>query len=109
MNHRETVRSIHQRLPHLKRREVAEVIEVLAELWLEALAQPGGVVTVADLGKLTAEVQTLRSAGAIRQRLEATHGKAAPQRLKRVYLRFRPTAKLRQAIQNAYIEEGASE
>jgi nucleoid DNA-binding protein len=109
VNHRETVRSIHQRLPHLKRREVAEVIEVLAELWLEALAQPGGVVTVADLGKLTAEVQTLRSAGAIRQRLEATHGKAAPQRLKRVYLRFRPTAKLRNAIQTAYIEEGANE
>lgn len=109
MNHRETVRSIHQRLPHLKRREVAEVLEVLAEVWLDTLAQPGGVVTVTDLGKLTAEVQSLRSAGAIRQRLEATRGKAAPQTLKRVYVRFRPTAKLRQAIQNAYIEEGASE
>lgn len=109
MNHRETVRSIHQRLPHLKRREVAEVLEVLAEVWLDALAQPGGVVTVADLGKLSAEVQSLRSAGAIRQRLEAMHGKTAPQRLKRVYVRFRPTAKLRRAIQTAYIEEGASE
>ena len=109
MNHRETVRAIHQRLPHLKRREVAEVLEVLAELWLEALAQPGGIVTVADLGKLTAEVQSLRSAGVIRQRLEMMHGRAAPQTLKRVYLRFRPTAKLRQAIQNAYIEQGANE
>lgn len=108
MNHRETVRVIHQRLPHLKRREVAEVLEVLAEVWLDALAKPGGVVTVVDLGKLSAEVQSLRSAGAIRQRLEATHGKAAPQRLKRVYLRFRPTAKLRQAIQNAYIKEGVN-
>lgn len=109
MNHRETIRAIHQRLPHLKRREVAEALEVLAEVWLEALAQPGGVVTVADLGKLSAEVQSLHSAGAIRQRLEATRGKAAPQRLKRVYLRFRPTAKLRNAIQNAYIEEGTNE
>ncbi len=109
MNHRETVSAIHQRLPHLKRREVAEVLEVLAELWLEALAQPGGIVIVADLGKLSAEVQSLRSAGAIRQRLEATHGKAAPQMLKRVYVRFRPTAKLRQAIQTTHIEEGTNE
>lgn len=109
MNHRETVRTIHQRLPHLKRREVAEVLEVMAEVWLDTLAQPDGVVTVADLGKLSAEVQTLRSAGAIRQRLEAMHGKAAPQRLKRVYVRFRPTAKLRHAIQTAYIEEGVNE
>jgi hypothetical protein len=109
VNHRETVRSIHQRLPHLKRREVAEVHEVLAELWLEVLTQPGGVVTVADLGKLSAEVQSLRSAGAIRQRLEATYAKSAPQRLKRVYVRFRPTARLRNAIQTAYIEEGANE
>lgn len=104
MNHRETVRAIHQRLPHLKRRDVAEVLQVMSELWVQALTEPGGVVTVADLGKLSAEVQSLRSAGAIRQRLEATHGKAAPQRLKRVYVRFRPTAKLRRAIQTAYIE-----
>lgn len=109
MNHRETVRSIHQRLPHLKRRDVAEVLQVMSELWVQALAEPGGVVTVADLGKLSAEVQSLCSAGAIRQRLEATHGQAAPQRLKRVYLRFRPTVKLRNAIQTAYIEERVNE
>lgn len=109
MNHRETIRAIHRRLPHLKRREVAEVLEILAEVWLEALTQPGGVVTVADLGKLSAEVQSLRSAGAIRQRLEAMHGKATPQKLKRVYVRFRPTTRLRTAIQTAHIEEGASE
>jgi hypothetical protein len=74
---------------------VAEVLEVMAELWLEELAQPSGTVTVADLGKLSVEVQTLRSGGAIGRRT-----------LKRVYVRFRPTAKFRQVVLDAYIEEG---
>jgi hypothetical protein len=50
-------------------------------------------VTVADLGKLFVEVQNFRSGGAVGRRI-----------LKRVYVRFRPTAKFRQAILTAYIE-----
>ncbi len=95
MNHRQTVTEISRRLPRLKRRDVAEVLEIMTELWLEELAQPDQTVTVADLGKLTVEVQTVRSGGAVGRRI-----------LKRVYLRFRPTAKFRQAIITAYIEEG---
>ncbi|MBK8030427.1 MAG: HU family DNA-binding protein [Chloroflexi bacterium] len=95
MNHRQTVTEISRRLPRLKRRDVAEVLEIMTELWLETLAQPDQTVTVADLGKLTVEVQTVRSGGAVGRRI-----------LKRVYLRFRPTAKFRQAIITAYIEEG---
>ncbi len=109
MNHRQTVVEINKRLPRLKRRDVAEVLEIMAELWLDELARPGQMVTVADLGKLVVEVQTLRSAGAVRQRLQQKHGAAAPKRLKRIYVRFRPTTKLRQAIENAYIEEGQGE
>lgn len=95
MNYRQTVTEISKRLPRLKRRDVAEVLEVMAELWLDELAQPGQTVTVADLGKLTVEVQTVRSGGAVGRRI-----------LKRVYVRFRPTAKFRQAIITTYIEEG---
>ena len=95
MNHRQTVSEIGKRLPRLKRRDVAEVLEVMAELWLDQLAHPGQTVTVADLGKLAVEVQTVRSGGAVGRRI-----------LKRVYVRFRPTAKFRQAIITAYIEEG---
>lgn len=95
MNHRQTVTAISKRLPRLKRRDVAEVLEIMTELWLEELAQPGQTVTVADLGKLSVEVQTVRSGGAVGQRI-----------LKRVYVRFRPTVKFRQAIITAYIEEG---
>ena len=98
MNHRQIVTEISKRLPRLKRRDVAEVLEVMTELWLEALAQPGQTVTVADLGKLAVEVQTVRSGGAVGR-----------QTLKRVYVRFRPTGRFRQFMLNAHINEGVSE
>lgn len=98
MNHHETITEISKRLPRLKRRDVAEVLEVMAELWLEELAKPGQTVTVADLGKLAVEVQTIRSGGAVGRRT-----------LKRVYVRFRPTGRFRQVVLDAYIKEGSSE
>jgi len=98
MNHRQTITEISKRLPRLKRRDVAEVLEVMTELWLEALAQPGQTVTVADLGKLMVEVQTVRSGGAVGQRT-----------LKRVYVRFRLTGKFRQHVLDAYTKEGTAE
>jgi hypothetical protein len=56
MNHRQTIREISKRLPRLKRRDVAEVLEVMTELWLDELARPGQTVTVADLSKLVMEI-----------------------------------------------------
>jgi nucleoid DNA-binding protein len=98
MNHRQTIAEISKRLPRLKRRDVAVVLEVMTELWLEELAQPGQTVTVADLGKLAVELQSFRSGGAVGQRT-----------VKRVYVRFCPTGKFRQFVLNAYIKEGALE
>jgi hypothetical protein len=96
MNHCQTVTEISKRLPRLKRRDVAEVLEVMAELWLEKLAQPGQTVTVADLGNMAVEVQSFLSGGAVGRRI-----------VKRVYVRFRPTGKFRQFVLNAHIKEGA--
>jgi nucleoid DNA-binding protein len=87
MNHAETVREIALRLPRLKRRDVAEVLAVMHEVWLDALAN-ADEVTVGDLGKLVVQHQEFVGRGAVRQ-----HGT-------RVYLRFRPTRRLRQAIRN---------
>ena len=98
MNHRQTVAEISKRLPRLKRRDVAEVLEIMTELWLEELAQPGQTITVADLGKLLVEVQTFRSGGAVGRRT-----------VKRVYVRFRPTGRFRQVVLDAYIEKGTAE
>jgi nucleoid DNA-binding protein len=95
MNHRQTVTEISKRLPRLKRRDVAEVLEVMTELWLDQLALPGQTVTVGDLGKLAVDVQTFRSGGAVGRRT-----------VKRVYVRFCPTGKFRQHVLNAHIKEG---
>ena len=66
-------------------------------------------MTVADLGKLVVEVQNFHSGGTVQQRLQQKYGSRAPKALKRIYVRFRPTAKFRQAIQAVSIEEGQVE
>lgn len=90
MNHAQTVREIARRLPRLKHRDVVEILAVMHELWLEALAN-GDEVTVGDLGKLVVQRQSFMGKGIV-------NGKA--QSGVRVYVRFRPTKRLRQAICN---------
>ena len=68
----------------------------MAELWQEELAQ-GRAVVVADLGKLTVEIQQMRSGGFMRQQLKASRG-IVPLTLRRIYIRFHPTTKLRTVI-----------
>ena len=109
MNHSKTIQEISKRLPRLKRRDIAEVLEVMTELWCKTLSQPGQTVTIGNLGKLMIDVQDVKISGAIRQQLQQKHGSAAPKILKRVYVRFRPTAQFRQALQAASIEEGRSQ
>ena len=109
MNHSKTIQEISKRLPRLKRRDIAEVLEVMTELWCKTLSQPGQTVTVSNLGKLMVDVQDIRVGGAIRQQLRQKHGSAAPKTLKRVYVRFCPSASFREAIQSAYTEEGQAE
>jgi nucleoid DNA-binding protein len=91
MNHAETVREIAVRLPRLKRRDVANVLAVMHELWLEALAV-GGEVTVGELGKLVVQRQQFMGKGIV---------KGKEQSGVHVYLRFRPAKRLRQAIQDS--------
>lgn len=101
MNHRQTVQAVARRLPHLQRHTVAEVLELVAEVWAEELAQPGSQVTLINLGKLSVDAQQMRVGGAVRDRLEAEHGIAPTTRL-RLYYRFRPSGWLRDKIEEAY-------
>lgn len=88
MTHNELVREISRRLPRMKKRDVAEVLEVMTELWPKEWAQ-GTAVTVANLDKLTVKVQQMRSGGFMRLRLKAS---------RRIQIRFFPTTTLRIAI-----------
>ena len=94
MYHREVIATIARRLPHRTRRDVAEMVELLTEIWLEELVN-GGEIIVPDIGRLSIEIQDMRAGGALKQ-----YG-----RLGRVYGRFRPTWNLKGRIEEARREK----
>lgn len=91
MNHRQTVREVARRLPHRTQREVAEVLEVAADVWRDELVG-GGVVQVIDLGRLSLVVQTLRRAGFL------TDLPDQPEQVRRVVAHFRSAPELKAAL-----------
>jgi hypothetical protein len=98
MSYRKTITEIARRLPHRSRCEVAEVLDVLRDLWLAELVQPCKTITLFDLGTLSIEVQELQTAGAVRQTLQDKWGDEYPDLIQRIYGRFRPSAILRRAL-----------
>ena len=95
MNHRQLVSAVARRFPDLTQRQIADVLDVLVETWRTELEQPGGEVIIRDFGKLTVEVQRMRNNGVVRGAM----GGAAPDRLIRLYFRFRPTPGLREEVE----------
>lgn len=103
MNHRQTVIAVTRRLPHLDRHTVAEVLEVTGEIWAAELAKQGSAVTVINLGKLYIEAQQMRVGGAVRDKLQAQHG-TAPNKIRRIYYRFRPSGWLKELVEETHEE-----
>lgn len=101
LNHREVIKQVARRFPDLTQQQVADVLDVLVEVWSAALAQSDDVM-IRNFGKLTVEVQQMRNSGAIRVQM----GSAAPERLTRLYFRFYPTALLKAAVEGE-LKEGA--
>jgi nucleoid DNA-binding protein len=95
MNHRQVIKQVARHFPDLTQRQIAEVLDVLVEVWRAEMAQPGGEVVIRDFGKLTVEVQHMKNGGAVRTQM----GSTAPERLTRLYFRFRPTPGLRADIE----------
>ena len=93
MYHRDVIGKIARKLPHQTRRDVAEVVEVLTEVWSEELADRKEII-VPDIGRLRIEVQNIKAGGAVSQ-----HGQ-----LRRIYGRFRPTPSLKKRIEEAECE-----
>jgi len=108
MSYRKTIAEIARRLPHRSQREVAEVLDVLRDLWLAELVQPCKTIALFDLGTLSIEVQELQTAGAVRQTLHDKWGDEYPNLIQRIYGRFRPSAVLRRALEERH-QEGFDE
>ena len=95
------IKQVARRFPDLTQRQIAEVLDVLVEVWRAELAQSEREVVIRDFGKLTVEVQRMKNSGAIRAQM----GGGAPERLTRLYFRFCPTAVLRSRIERQ-LKEG---
>lgn len=95
MNHREVIREVARRFPDLTQQQIAEVLDVLVEVWSAALAQSDDVA-IRDFGRLTVEIQQMKNSGAIRAQM----GSSAPERLTRLYFRFYPVGSLRRRIED---------
>jgi nucleoid DNA-binding protein len=91
--HRDVIAQIARQLPHRTQRDVAEVVEVLIEVWSEELVKGEGII-VPNIGRLSIEVQDMQAGGALGQ-----HG-----RLRRIYGRFRPTENLKERLQEVELE-----
>lgn len=102
MKHRQFMQIIGRRLPHVKRDYIADVLEVAAEVWAEALQEPHATVTLMHLGKLHVETQQIKVAGAVREKLKARHGGIAPLTVRRLYYRFRPAGWLKDLVEAAH-------
>lgn len=68
MHHREVIKQVARRFPDLTQQQIAEVLEVLVEVWGVALAQSDDVV-IRDFGRLTVEVQRMKNSGVIRAQM----------------------------------------
>ena len=102
VNHRQLVKAVARRFPDLTQRQIEDVLDVLVEVWRSELVQPGGEVVIRDFGKLTVEVQRMRNGGVIQAQMRTQMGSSAPERLIRLYFRFRATPSLRNEIKSPY-------
>jgi nucleoid DNA-binding protein len=97
MHHDETVAAIARKLYRFSKKDVAEVLEVLTEIWQEHLLQPDAVIHIKGLGKLRIDEQQIATNVAVKRLMEAQQ-KDVPDTLKRYYFRFYPSDKFKQHL-----------
>jgi nucleoid DNA-binding protein len=93
MNQRQLVRRVARRLPFTTQRQVEEIITLMGESWQEALLR-GERVLLPGIGSLSLEVQQMQRAGVM-------HERGTSREIRRVYGRFRPSAALKERMEEA--------
>lgn len=97
MHHDETVAAVARKLYRFSKKDVAEVLDVLSEIWQEELLKPDAVIHIKGLGRLRVDEQQIATSVAVKRLLYAK-GKSAPKTLKRYYFRFYPTGTFKQRM-----------
>jgi nucleoid DNA-binding protein len=97
MHHDETIAAVARRLYRFSRRDVAEVLEVLVEVWQEALLQSDTAIHIKGLGKLRVDEQEIATPQSVKELLAAQY-KEVPMTIKRYYFRFSPSNAFKQRL-----------
>jgi nucleoid DNA-binding protein len=84
MYHHDVVAAVARRLPHRTQKDVAEVIDLMFEIWQDELVQ-GNDITIPGIGRLVIDVQNVKVSNVVRQWL----GPNAPSTIPRHYGRLR--------------------
>ncbi|MCQ3930989.1 MAG: hypothetical protein DPW16_11075 [Chloroflexi bacterium] len=96
MNHQQSIDAVARRLYRFSRRDVAEIMEVLVEVWREELLRPEGNVHIRGLGNLYIQLQQIEASGLAKQLMEQADQPGGM--VTRSYFRFRPTRALKRDL-----------
>jgi hypothetical protein len=73
MHYDETVTAVARKLYRFSKNDVAEVLEVLTEIWQEHLLQPDAVIHIKGLGRLRIVQQQIATNVAVKRLMQANH------------------------------------
>jgi nucleoid DNA-binding protein len=89
MNRRKTITHVARLLPDRTQGDIAEIYDLICELWQTELVQPDGCIHITDVGKLSIESQQMKAGGTVKNL-------TSQDTLVRIYGRFKPTRALKQ-------------
>lgn len=88
MNRHKTIAHVARLLPDRTQGDIAEIYDLICELWRTELVRPDGCIHITDVGKLSIESQQMKVGGTVSQLTSQDW-------LTRIYGRFKPTRSLK--------------
>lgn len=88
MNRQKTIADVARLLPDRTQGDIAEIYDLICEVWQSELCQPEGIISITNVGRISIESQQMKAGGTVKQL-------TTQDRLTRIYGRFKPTKSLR--------------
>lgn len=88
MNRQKTIADVARLLPDRTQGDIAEIYDLICEVWQSELSQPDGVISITNIGRISIESQQMKVGGTVKHL-------TTQDRLTRIYGRFKPTKSLK--------------
>ena len=88
MNRNKTIADVARLLPDRTQGDIAEIYDLICDLWQNELCQAGGAIYIPNVGRLFIESQQMKAGGTVKEF-------TSQDRLTRIYGRFKPTKSLK--------------